>query len=131
MNEKPTPENDSLEATLEEQKLLRQLRDNPHMADQFKAIADRFEQEIANGMDAHQAEAALIESLRELGKSIMHQWAQNTQRDIIQQSPMLQKHSKKLHWHTTFGLIGIIAPVMRDGRRGSLHQPFRDFAKVT
>ena len=95
MNENPPPDNDSLEATPEEQKLLRQLRDNPHMAGQFKAIANKFEQEIANGMDAHQAEAALIESLRELGKNMMLQWAQNTQRDLIQQSPMLQQHSKK------------------------------------
>lgn len=95
MNDKPTPDNESLEATPEEQKLLRQLRDNPLMADQFKAIADQFEREIANGMDAHQAEAAMIQSLQELGKSMMHQWAQNTQRDLIQQAPALQRHSKK------------------------------------
>lgn len=95
MNEKSTPEDKPLEATPEEQKLLRQLRDNPLMGDQLKAIADKFEQEIANGMDAHQAEAALIESLQELGKGMMHQWAQNTQRDTINQSSGLRKHSKK------------------------------------
>jgi hypothetical protein len=84
-----------LEATPEEQKLLRQLRENPLMGEQLKAIADRFEREIANGMDAHKAEAALIESLQELGKGMMHQWAQNTQRNAISQSSGLIKHSKK------------------------------------
>ncbi|MEO7097866.1 MAG: hypothetical protein ABI162_00785 [Luteolibacter sp.] len=95
MNDKPTPESESLEATPEEKKLLRQLRDNPLMADQFQAIADQFEHEIANGMDAHQAETAMIESLQQLGKSMMQQWAKNTQRDIIRQTPGLQQHSKK------------------------------------
>jgi hypothetical protein len=95
MNDKPTPDHQPLEATPEEQRMLRQLRDNPLMAAQFKVIADKFEHEIANGMDAHQAEEAMIESLQELGRSMMHQWAQNTQRDALQQASGLQKHSKK------------------------------------
>jgi len=95
MTDNPTPDSAPLEVTPEEQNMLRLLRNNPLMARQFKAIADKFEHEISNGMDAHQAEEAMIESLRELGKSMMHQWAQNTQREIIGQNPGLQKHSKK------------------------------------
>jgi hypothetical protein len=95
MNNKPTPDDEPLNATPEEQRMLRQLRNNPLMAAQFKTIAERFEREIANGMDAHQAEEAMIESLQELGRNLMHQWAQNTQRDALEQASGLQKHSKK------------------------------------
>lgn len=91
----PTPNHDSFAATSEEQKLLLQLRGNPLLAEQFKEIANKFEQEIANGMNAHQAEAAMIESLQELGKSMMHQWAENTQDKIIADCPDLQQHGKK------------------------------------
>lgn len=91
----PTPNHDEFAATSEEQKLLQQLRGNPLLAEQFKAIANKFEQEIANGMDAHQAEAAMIQSLQELGNSMMHQWAKNAQDKIIDESPELQKHGKK------------------------------------
>jgi hypothetical protein len=91
----PTPNPDSFDATSEEQKLLLQLRSNPLLAEQFKEIANKFEQEISNGMDAHQAEAAMIESLQELGKSMMHQWAKNTQDKIIGEHSELQKHAKK------------------------------------
>ena len=73
----------------------------------------------------------MIESLQELGRSMMRQWAQNTQRDAIQQASGLQKHSKKLQCHTTFGVIHITQQIMRDGRRGPLRHPFRELAKVT
>lgn len=95
MNPNPTPDHTLFHATSEEQRLLLQLRDNPLLAEQFKTIANKFEQEIANGMDAHQAESAMIESLQELGKSMMHQWAKSTQDKLIGQLPKLQKHSKK------------------------------------
>lgn len=95
MNDNPTPDREPLEATAEEEKMLRQLRANPLLAGQFKTIADQFEREIANGMDAHQAEEAMIDALRRLGKNMMLQWAQNTQRDAIKQAPGLLKHSKK------------------------------------
>lgn len=95
MNDKPKPEDEPLEATPEEKIMLRQLRSNPLMAAQFQAIANKFELEIANGMDAHQAEEAMIEALRELGENLMLQWAQNTQRNALNQNPQLIKHSKK------------------------------------
>lgn len=95
MHPEPTPDPEALEATDEERKLLRQLRANPMLAGQLKALADKFEQEISNGMDANQAEAALIEALQELGSGLMHQWALNTQDKLLTQSPQLQKHGKK------------------------------------
>lgn len=95
MTPNPTHDPDPFDATSEEQRLLLQLRGNPLLADQFKAIANQFEHEIANGMDAHQAEAAMIEALQELGKGMMHQWAQNTEKKLISRFPELHKHAKK------------------------------------
>lgn len=95
MNDESPPANRSLEATSEEFKLLLQLRANPLLGEQVKALADKFEFEISGGMDAHQAEAALIESLQTLGTALMHQWARNTQRDITGKNPALRKHGKK------------------------------------
>ena len=99
MNDNTTPKDEQLKATPEELKIISQLRDNPIMAIQIKAIIQKFESEIANGMDANQAEQSLIESLQELGKSMMNQWADNTQKDTIKQAqkvvPNLQKHTKK------------------------------------
>lgn len=95
MNPKPTPEQNSFETSPEERKLLQQLRGNPLLGDQLKTITNRFEEEIANGMDAHQAEETMIESLQELGRSMMLQWAHNTQDKLIEQSSELHKHAKK------------------------------------
>lgn len=131
MNGKPTPDHEPLEATPEVEIMLRQLRSNPLMAAQFQVITNKFEQEIANGMDAHQAEEAMIAALQELGKNLMLQWAENTQCDALDQNPQLQKHPKKLQRHTTFGVIQLTQQVMRVGRGGLLCHPFRDFAKVT
>lgn len=99
MSDKKTSEEEPLEPNTEEQKLLRILRQNPMMGGQIQAIVSRFEQEVADGMDAHQAEESLIQSLQELGVSMMGQWAQNTQKTALEQAleddPKLHKHSKK------------------------------------
>jgi len=99
MNDKKTPEEQPLEPSTEEQNLLRILRENPMMNDQIVTIANRFEQELGDGMDAHQAEESFIKSLQELGVSMMGQWAQNTQKFALekahQEDPKLHKHSKK------------------------------------
>jgi len=69
------------------------------LAGQIQVIVRRFEQEVADGMDADEAEASLIESLQELGVTMMAQWAQNTQKAALEQAlehdSTLNKHSKK------------------------------------
>jgi len=99
MSNKQTPDESPLTPDAQEQNLLRTLRKNPMLADQFQVIAQRFEQEIADGMDAHEAEASMISSLQELGVTMMTQWAENTQKSTLEQAlhddPSLHKHSKK------------------------------------
>ncbi len=87
------------------------------MGNQIRAIVNRFEQEVAGGMDAHQAEESLMESLQKLGVGMMGQWDLNTQQTALEKShedaPKLHKHSKKLQWYTTFGTISIDQQVLR------------------
>lgn len=99
MTDKTTPDEEPLEPNTEEQNLLRALRQNPILGDQIQVMVSRFEQEVADGMDAHEAEERLIDSLQKLGVSMMAQWAQNTQETALEQArqddPKLHKHSKK------------------------------------
>lgn len=99
MTDKKTPDEEPLDPNTEERKLLRTLRNNPILGDQIQSLVSRFEQEIAEGMDAHEAEERLIDSLQQLGVSMMTQWAQNTQKSALEQAlqddPKLHKHSKK------------------------------------
>lgn len=99
MSDEQTPDEEPLELNIEEQNLLRGLRKNPMLAGQIQVIVSRFEQEVADGMDADEAEASLVKSLQELGVTMMAQWVQNTQKAALEQSlqhdPSLNKHSKK------------------------------------
>lgn len=99
MNEQLTPEDKPLVPNSDEENLLRILRKNPMMGGEIQTIVKRFEQEVADGMDADEAEASLIQSLQGLGVSMMKQWAQNTQTDTLEdalaENPSLSKHSKK------------------------------------
>ena len=60
---------------------------------------DRFEAEVAGGGDAHQAESMLIEELRQLGLSMLGQWAQSSHSQSIQEArkedAALSNHTKK------------------------------------
>jgi len=80
----PAPEN-SLPSE-EETKLLAQLRANPIFAARFQVLMDRFEEEVAAGMDAHEAEEMVIAELDGLGRSILGQWAENTHAESLDEA---------------------------------------------
>ena len=86
VNHSDTQTTPPIEPTAEEAKLLQQLRSNPIMAEKFGLIMERFEQEIANGADANQAEMMVIEELRILGETMLGQWAEKTQTIAINQA---------------------------------------------
>ena len=83
----------------DEGKLLAQLRANPLMAEQFGQLMDRFEQEVSEGLDAHQAEEMAIEELQQLGAMMLSQWTDKTHHEAIEQAkrddPSLVGHGKK------------------------------------
>ena len=70
----------------DESKLLEQLRSNPLMAEQFGQLMGRFEQEVSEGLDAHQAEEMAIEELQQLGRTLLGQWAKKTHHDAVEQA---------------------------------------------
>jgi hypothetical protein len=99
MSDEQTPAEKPLEPNPKEENLLRSLRKNPMLAGQIQEIVSRFEQEVADGMNAEEAEASLINSLQALGVTMMTQWAHNTQQTTLEQAlhhdATLNKHSKK------------------------------------
>ena len=99
MSDEQRPTEEPFEPSIEEQKLLRGLRKNPMLAGQIQVMMRRFEQEVADGMDADEAEASLINSLQELGVTMMSQWVESTQKTALEKAllddPSLNKHSKK------------------------------------
>lgn len=95
MPHKDTPS----DPTSNELELLRKLRANPILASNIDLVMERFEQELANGSDAHQAEQSVIEMLQNLGQNMMTQWAehscQNSEASSLEQDRSIQKHAKK------------------------------------
>jgi hypothetical protein len=93
----PEPERTTLSE--EDSKLLAQLHANPILAARFRGLLNRFEGEVAAGMDAHQAEEMVIEELDQLGRSIMGQWADTTHEKTLtktqESNPDVIKSGKK------------------------------------
>jgi len=89
----------SPEPTSSELELLQKLRANPILASNIDLVMERFEQELADGSDAHQAEEAVIEMLQNLGQNMMTQWAQHSSQNAeitaLEQGSSVQKHAKK------------------------------------
>jgi len=95
------PENTTppLDLSPQEIKLLEQMRAAPVMAEKFRQIMGRFEQEIASGTDANEAEMMVIEELRDLGRTLLGEWARTTHDKAVAAAragePDLIRHSKK------------------------------------
>lgn len=90
------PSDQSLILTDSEAQVIQSLRSNPLMAEKLSALIGRYEQEIADGADAHHAEETFIADLQNLGTSMMQQWAEMTQKKALQQlDPTHQKRNKK------------------------------------
>ena len=99
MADSPAQEEDLPPVTEEDAKLLKQLHDNPIVAARLRVLMNHFEEEVAAGMDAHQAETMLIDELHQLGGSLMSQWADTTHQQSIteakQNDATLIKSGKK------------------------------------
>jgi len=91
--------NDTFKPQVEEIELLKKMRANPLLSENIQFIMNRFEQEIASGKDAHQAEEIVINLLQELGSKMMHQWGEETSEQASNEAEQpqnsLQKHAKK------------------------------------
>lgn len=79
--------------------LIQQLNDNPIVGTQIRLLIKRFGEEVASGMDAHEAEEMAIGQLQQLGKAVLSQWAHSTHEknltETLLNDPSLIKSGKK------------------------------------
>lgn len=88
----------NVELSDQELQLIESLKENPEMLDQLTSITQKFNQEVESGMDAHQAECHVIESIQEIGKSMISKWAEKTQTEAVKEaceSENIIKNGKK------------------------------------
>lgn len=80
-------------------RLEERLAQRPELLERLHEIVDRLEQTVGDGSDAHEAEDRVVEEIRKLGRSVMEQWAQETNEKIQGEVPSkhsrAQKHGKK------------------------------------
>lgn len=73
--------------------------DKPHVRRRLLEIADMFDELVAQGCTAHEAEARAIEEIRKLGQGILTQWAEKSESAAVAkaraQDPRLQPYRKK------------------------------------
>ena len=82
---KPTKSH-NVEPTDQELQLFEALKNNPEILEQFTAIMQKFNQEVASGMDAYEAECHVIESVQKVGRTMIAKWAENTQIEAVQKA---------------------------------------------
>ena len=94
-----SPESRDLQISQADAKLIEQLNDNPIFGAQIRRLSKQLEDEIAAGMDAHEAEEMAIEALNDLGQAIIKQWADSTLEKTLTEAqfsdPELIKSGKK------------------------------------
>jgi hypothetical protein len=80
-----------VELSDQEFQLIEALKESPEMLDQFTSITQKFNQEVENGMDAHEAECHVIKSIQEVGRSMISKWAQKTQTEAVKEACQSEK----------------------------------------
>jgi len=125
-DELPSPTKGTSPRRSLEQRLARR----PDLLARLHQIVDHLDQSITDGSDADQAEARVIEQVRQLGHQWLTNWAEeaneHTQAQVPAQHPHASRHGKKklLSWQTTFGWIQVQEAQWRLGRRGTVLRPF-------
>ncbi len=66
--------------------LFEALKVNPEMLEQLGSITQKFNKEVEGGMDAYEAECHVTESIREIGRSMISNWAERTQDEAVSEA---------------------------------------------
>ena len=87
------------QVTGERVSLEQRLARRPHVLARFHSIADLMDQSLAAGCTADEAEARAIEQVRQLGRELLGDWAQEQQDGSLARArtehPQAIKHIKK------------------------------------
>lgn len=76
----------NVELSDKEFKLIEALKENPEMLDELTSVTQKFNEDVDNGMDAHEAECHVIKSIQEIGKSMITRWAEKTQDKAVEKA---------------------------------------------
>lgn len=84
---------------MDRRRLEDRLRQRPELLERLHEMVDRLEQTVGDGSNAHQAEDRVVDEMRKVGRTVLEQWAQESnekvQRQVPGQHPQAQKHGKK------------------------------------
>ena len=73
--------------------------DKPHMRERLLEISDMVDELVAQGCNAHEAEARAIEQIRKLGQEVLKDWAEKAEPKFRTQAqaenPKLIDYGKK------------------------------------
>jgi hypothetical protein len=73
--------------------------DKPHMRRRLLEISDMIDTLVAQGCTAHEAEAKAIEQIRQMGNSILTEWAEKSEAAALAKAraddPRLRPYRKK------------------------------------
>ena len=84
--------------TEDQLRLLKACEDSPALLEKLTGVLNRFNQEVDGGMDAYNAESHIVDAVREIGQSMIGQWADKAQKvalDEAAKEPDLIKNGKK------------------------------------
>jgi len=120
-----------------QQSLDERFAQRPRLRQRLLSIADMIDQAVAEGCNAHAAEARAIEQIRKLGQEVLTDWAEKSAQDVGRkakaENPKLIDYGKKklLTWHSTYGNISMVEQCLRAGRRGQQVRPFCQRANIS
>ncbi len=117
-----------------EQKIVDRLNQHPKLRDRVESLLDVIENTAGDCTKADDAERYVIEALRKMGNDALHCWGDTAVDNSIKKlqeehSHGLQRHEKKVHWHSTFGKIEVIEPVFH--YLGKQIRPFLNSSELT
>ena len=92
--------NDELPKSEKQKKSLdERFASRPHTYERLQQIADMMDAALAEGCSADEAEALAIEQIQKLGRELLSDWAEQKQRQTLEQSrkenPSAVRHIKK------------------------------------
>lgn len=93
-----TKKSHTVRVTEDQLRLLEAVKDSPALLAKLTGVIDRFNQEVDGGVDAYTAESRIVDAVREIGQSMVGQWAEKAQQtalDQVAKEPGYIKNGKK------------------------------------
>lgn len=80
--------------TEEQLRLLEAVENSPALLEKLTGVLDRFNQEVDGDMDAYAAESRIVDAVREIGQSMVGEWADKAQQAALHEAAKQTGHVK-------------------------------------